>query len=194
MAAGPVTILLTNFNGLANLQACLPGVLVAASRGDIPCDVLLVDDGSTDESVSWLARHHPQVKVVAQPTNGGFLAAANAGFAAATTCHVALLSNDMVPRADFLSVLLPHFADPSVFAVASCLGDPAGRPEGGRSVGLFLAGTLYVRPLVKAIGTRNVFSASTVDQMPKHVSSGLMFGYPLVGDFRRRLCALDGEP
>ena len=42
-----------------------------------------------------------------------------------------------------------------------------------------LAGTLYVRPLVKALGTHNVFSASTVDQMPKHVSSGLMFGHPL---------------
>lgn len=144
MAAGPVTILLTNFNGLANLQACLPGVLEAASRPDIPCEVLLVDDGSTDESVPWLTRHHPQVKVVAQPTNGGFLSAANAGFAAATTRHVALLSNDMVPRADFLSVLLPHFADPSVFAVSSCLVDPAGRPEGGRSVGLFLAGNLHV--------------------------------------------------
>ena len=42
-----------------------------------------------------------------------------------------------------------------------------------------LAGTLYLRPLIKALGTRNVFSASTVDQMPKHVSSGLMFGHPL---------------
>jgi anaerobic selenocysteine-containing dehydrogenase len=41
-----------------------------------------------------------------------------------------------------------------------------------------LAGTLYVRPLIKALGTRNLFSASTVDQMPKHVSSGLLFGDP----------------
>ncbi|HMJ15116.1 MAG TPA: molybdopterin-dependent oxidoreductase, partial [Polyangiaceae bacterium] len=37
-------------------------------------------------------------------------------------------------------------------------------------------GTIYGRPLVKALATRNVFSASTVDQMPKHVSSGLLFG------------------
>jgi anaerobic selenocysteine-containing dehydrogenase len=37
-------------------------------------------------------------------------------------------------------------------------------------------GTIYARPLAKALGTRNVFSASTVDQMPKHVSSGLLFG------------------
>ncbi|MGH3441705.1 MAG: molybdopterin-dependent oxidoreductase, partial [Nitriliruptorales bacterium] len=42
-----------------------------------------------------------------------------------------------------------------------------------------LAGSLYAKPFVKAIGTRNVCTASTVDQMPKHVSSGLLFGDPL---------------
>jgi anaerobic selenocysteine-containing dehydrogenase len=39
-----------------------------------------------------------------------------------------------------------------------------------------MAGSLYARPLLKSLGTRNVFSASTVDQMPRHVSSGLLFG------------------
>lgn len=38
------------------------------------------------------------------------------------------------------------------------------------------AGQLYVKPLVKSLRTRHVYSASTVDQMPKHVSAGLMFG------------------
>jgi anaerobic selenocysteine-containing dehydrogenase len=42
-----------------------------------------------------------------------------------------------------------------------------------------LAGGLYAGPLVRALGTTNVYTASTVDQMPKHVSSGLMFGDPL---------------
>ena len=41
------------------------------------------------------------------------------------------------------------------------------------------ANTLAIRPLVKALGTKNVYSASTVDQMPKHVSCGLVFGHPL---------------
>jgi anaerobic selenocysteine-containing dehydrogenase len=41
-----------------------------------------------------------------------------------------------------------------------------------------LAGSLYVRPLLRALGTRQIYSASTVDQMPKHVSSGLLFGDP----------------
>ncbi|MFI7575372.1 molybdopterin-dependent oxidoreductase [Micromonospora sp. NPDC049497] len=41
-----------------------------------------------------------------------------------------------------------------------------------------MAGGLYVGPLVRSLNTRNVFSASTVDQMPKHVSSGYLYGDP----------------
>jgi anaerobic selenocysteine-containing dehydrogenase len=41
-----------------------------------------------------------------------------------------------------------------------------------------LAASLYVRPLVFATGSRNLFSASTVDQMPQHVVSGLLWGDP----------------
>ena len=58
--------------------------------------------------------------------------------------------------------------------------------HGRNSVGAYLgnpnvhnmAGAFYVRPVLKALGTRNIFSASSVDQMPKHVSSGLLFGSP----------------
>src|SRR5687768_184024 len=39
-----------------------------------------------------------------------------------------------------------------------------------------LAGGLYAGPLRKALGSRNVFTASTVDQMPKHVQVGRMYG------------------
>ncbi|WP_043513866.1 MULTISPECIES: molybdopterin oxidoreductase family protein [unclassified Actinoplanes] len=55
-------------------------------------------------------------------------------------------------------------------AVAAYLGNPNVHT---------MAGGLYVTPLLKALGTRNVFSASTVDQMPKHVSCGYLFGSPL---------------
>lgn len=39
-----------------------------------------------------------------------------------------------------------------------------------------VVGGLYPPLLVGGLGTRSMFSASTVDQMPKHVSSGLLFG------------------
>lgn len=39
-----------------------------------------------------------------------------------------------------------------------------------------LDGLLYGREMRRALGTENIFSASTVDQMPKEVASGLLFG------------------
>ncbi|GHD23823.1 dehydrogenase [Streptomyces violarus] len=39
-----------------------------------------------------------------------------------------------------------------------------------------MAGALYPTVLLAGLGTRSVFTASTVDQMPKHVSSGLLYG------------------
>ena len=62
-----------------------------------------------------------------------------------------------------------------------------------------LAGQLYVRPLAKALRTTNVYSASSVDQLPKHVSCGYLFGDPLaipVPDLDRTdlLVVLGGNP
>ncbi|MBU3060237.1 molybdopterin-dependent oxidoreductase [Nocardia sp. NEAU-G5] len=42
-----------------------------------------------------------------------------------------------------------------------------------------VAGALYLPVLIRALSTRNLYSASTADQMPKQVASGLMFGDPL---------------
>ncbi|MFD3620150.1 molybdopterin oxidoreductase family protein [Streptomyces sp. NPDC058676] len=39
-----------------------------------------------------------------------------------------------------------------------------------------MAGALYPPVLLSGLGTRSIFTASTVDQMPKHVSSGLLYG------------------
>ncbi|GAA1843537.1 molybdopterin dinucleotide binding domain-containing protein [Actinomadura bangladeshensis] len=55
-------------------------------------------------------------------------------------------------------------------AVAVYVGNPTAHS---------IAGPLYTAAIVKALGTRNLFTASTADQMPKHVSCGHMFGDPL---------------
>jgi anaerobic selenocysteine-containing dehydrogenase len=46
----------------------------------------------------------------------------------------------------------------------------------GNPVAHSLAGNIYGRPMIRAFGTKNLFSASTVDQRPKEISAGLMFG------------------
>jgi anaerobic selenocysteine-containing dehydrogenase len=42
-----------------------------------------------------------------------------------------------------------------------------------------MAGFMYRVPLSQALATSNIYSVSTIDQMPKHVSGGLMFGDPM---------------
>ncbi|RJF97360.1 molybdopterin-dependent oxidoreductase [Noviherbaspirillum saxi] len=61
-------------------------------------------------------------------------------------------------------LLQAHGAD----TVATVIGNPS-----AHKIGLLL----YFSRLVRALGTRNVFSASTLDQMPKQLSCGLMFGH-----------------
>ena len=58
---------------------------------------------------------------------------------------------------------------------------------GGSSVGVYLgnpnahtiAGALYGPAVIRALGTRAIFSASTLDQMPKHIACGYLYGNPL---------------
>jgi anaerobic selenocysteine-containing dehydrogenase len=62
-----------------------------------------------------------------------------------------------------------------------------------------LSALLYLKPLLKALGTRNIFSASTVDQRPKELSSAWLFGGGLtvpVPDIDRThlLVVLGGNP
>ncbi len=67
------------------------------------------------------------------------------------------------------SRLGPVIAEHGPNAVAVYLGNPNVHS---------MSGTLYPRVLLKMLGTKSIFTAATVDQMPKHVSSGLMFGHP----------------
>lgn len=64
--------------------------------------------------------------------------------------------------------LPPILAQHGRQAGAISVGNPS-----AHKIGLLL----YFARLAKALGSRNVFSASTLDQMPKQLSSGLMFGH-----------------
>jgi anaerobic selenocysteine-containing dehydrogenase len=63
--------------------------------------------------------------------------------------------------------LLPILERDGRDACAAYIGNPSAHN---------LAGLLYGRAVLRALGTTNVFSASTVDQRPKEISSALMFG------------------
>lgn len=72
------------------------------------------------------------------------------------------------------------------FALIESKLEPIITEHGPNAVGVYLgnpnvhsmSGILYNRTFLKMLRTRSIFSAATVDQMPKHVTSGYMFGHP----------------
>lgn len=114
----------------------------------------------------------------------------SAGFICPKGASFAELDNDpdrlRAPLVRRDGVLTEATWEEAFAAVAEGLGAVL-RDHGGASVGAYLgnpnahtvAGALYPPLIIRGLGTRQVFSASTLDQMPKHVSLGLMFGSPV---------------
>ena len=78
--------------------------------------VIVVDDGSASAASTRAAAAGAQV--LRHELSRGPAAARNTGLRAVRTPVVAFLDSDVVPRADWLEVLLAHFADPAVGIVA----------------------------------------------------------------------------
>jgi GT2 family glycosyltransferase len=99
-----VAVVVPNRNGVHHLAACLGSVSELRYDGEV--EVVVVDDASTDESRSVLAKEWPTVRVVANDENLGFAASANAGAEAATSSLVAFLNNDMRVEPTWLAELV----------------------------------------------------------------------------------------
>ena len=97
-----VTVIIPNYNGADFLKDCLDSVMHAST----PCDVIVVDDGSTDNSADIVRTQFPKVQLITLHSNTGFAHAVNTGIRAAKTPYVFLLNNDATISAKTLDVLL----------------------------------------------------------------------------------------
>lgn len=114
-----VSILIPNWNGAVLLRKNVPLVLDAARElGEEFTELIIVDDGSTDESVSVVKELFPQVRLIEHATNLGFHYATNTGFKNARGNIVILLNSDLYPERDAFAPLIKHFEDPLLFGVS----------------------------------------------------------------------------
>jgi len=140
---GSVTILILSWDGRPLLEEFLPSVLEAAGKHE----VMVVDNGSKDDSVQFLQTRFPKVRVLKLDRNYGYSEGNNRGIKQVTTDIVVLLNNDMAVDPDFLNPLLKPFSDPAVFAVASQIemaDKSKSRVETGKTRARFDAGLFYL--------------------------------------------------
>jgi GT2 family glycosyltransferase len=91
--------------------------------------VIAVDNGSQDDSVGYLRRAHPDVRVIGLGANTGFAHAVNLGVRAAACGCVAVLNTDVVLEPDWIARMTRALrADPGAAAVA-CKMVELGTPD-----------------------------------------------------------------
>ena len=71
-----ITIVIPNYNGMKFLQGCLDSL---RRQTDMDFETVMIDNGSTDESVAYVRANYPEVKIRAYHRNTGFCGAVNAG-------------------------------------------------------------------------------------------------------------------
>ncbi len=98
-----IDVIIPNYNGVALLPVCLDA-LRAQTRRDFL--VTVVDDGSSDSSLTLLAERYPEVCVVALAHNSGLATAVNAALRATHGDMVVLLNNDTEAHPRWLAHLV----------------------------------------------------------------------------------------
>ena len=122
--AEPVTVVVPAWNG----ERWLPGLFGSlAAQTQAPHEVIVVDNGSEDGTLGWLAREAPEARVLAQGRNTGFAVAANRGLLAARTEFVVLVNTDVELAPNWIEVMAARLAAESRCASVACkmvrLGD-----------------------------------------------------------------------
>ena len=126
------SIVIPVYNGFGHTLACLRAIAAAPPAAGI--EIVVVDDGSSDETVVALPRveglHYHR-----RAANGGFIAACNDGASLAGGEYLVFLNNDTVPQPGWLDALLRTFDQhPGTGLVGAQLLYPDGRLQesGGR--------------------------------------------------------------
>lgn len=153
------SIIIPTLNAAGLLERCLDAIF--AHPPAVPHEVIIVDDGSTDDTFRVLAERDEALRVIHHRENAGFAVACNAGAAASRGRHLVFLNNDTRPRAGWLDALASYAAaHPEAAAVGAKLLYPNGAVQH--------AGVVFCQ-----------------DGYPRHLYAGFPGDHPAVNRARR---------
>ncbi len=112
-----VTAYIPAYNVSEYLARTIEGLLSQTHPFD---EVLVIDDGSKDDSVE-IASRYPEVTLIRHPVNKGLAAARNTALGAARNELVASVDADVVADPTWIATLLPHLDDPRVAGAGGIL-------------------------------------------------------------------------
>lgn len=98
-----VTVVILNWNGKKWLSTFLPSVVKTTYQ---PCKILLVDNGSSDDSVAFVKENYPSIHLLELKENYGFAEGNNRALPVIDTPYFALLNSDVEVSPGWLEPLV----------------------------------------------------------------------------------------
>lgn len=102
-----IAVVILNWNGRKMLERFLPSVVEHSA----PAEVVIADNGSTDDSLAFLSTHYPNLRVIAFDCNYGFAEGYNRALAQIDADYYVLLNDDVE--------VTPHWVEPVVAMMES---------------------------------------------------------------------------
>lgn len=109
-------VVILNWNGRQHLEQFLPSVV---KHTPASAQIIVADNGSTDDSVAFLREHYPTIDIISLPKNYGFAEGYNRALEQVDSEYFVLLNSDVEVTAGWLEPLVATLTnDSSVAAVA----------------------------------------------------------------------------
>lgn len=123
------SIVIVSYNALERTKKCLEG-LRAAADPRFPCEILVVDNGSSDGSAQWLSQQR-DIALELNSDNRGAPAARNQALARAKGRWIVVMDNDAIVTPGWLERLLHHA---QVDGRSGCIGPLSDRAAHGQQI------------------------------------------------------------
>ncbi|MEM9023460.1 MAG: glycosyltransferase family 2 protein, partial [Bacteroidota bacterium] len=109
-----VAVVILNWNARQLLETYLPSVL--ANLPDY-AELIVADNDSTDDSLAYLREHHPNIRIIRNPENGGFAQGYNQALQQVEAEYYVLLNSDVEVTEQWIEPMVTYLdAHPEVVA------------------------------------------------------------------------------
>jgi GT2 family glycosyltransferase len=100
------SVVILNWNGQKFLEKFLPAIIQHTEDADT--QVVIADNGSTDQSIAYITQHFPHIPLIRFDKNYGFTGGYNRAIAQIATQYTVLLNSDVEVHSGWLQPLIAH--------------------------------------------------------------------------------------
>ncbi len=116
-----ISVVIPNFNGSMLLKENLPHLYTALKKSNLPYEVIITDDKSTDDSVAFIKQNYSDIIIIENTATLGFSANCNKGFEIAKYQWVLAMNTDVKIDENYFEPLIKYLNNNNLFSIGGAI-------------------------------------------------------------------------